>query len=116
MSLLLRHELLPDSPAVRHNEPLGDAEPDCNTLVICPLRNFRYWQCPVRRAFTEIVEKKYPRATSPEMTAAREKELRGLIERGAFGVALDEEVPADANILRGRLVLAIKETGTDREV
>jgi hypothetical protein len=43
---------------------------------------------PFATFVTEIVDKKDPRATSPKMTAAREKDLRGLIERGAFEVVL----------------------------
>eukprot|EP00171_Calliarthron_tuberculosum_P023746 IDg23746t1 len=54
---------------------------------------------------TEIVDAKDPRATSKEISDAKKKEIRGLLERGTFKLILHEEVPSDANVLPGRFVL-----------
>jgi len=59
---------------------------------------------------TEIIDRKDSRATSPEMTAAKQAEVRDLLRRGTFKVILREDVPSDANVLPGRFVLAIKST------
>ena len=57
---------------------------------------------------TEIIDVKYPRSTSTEMTATKKKEIRNLLERGTFKVILKEDIPTDANVLPGGVVLAIK--------
>eukprot|EP00171_Calliarthron_tuberculosum_P023469 IDg23469t1 len=59
---------------------------------------------------SEIIDAKDPRAASKEMSDAKKKEVRGLLERGTFKLILHEEVPSDANVLPGRFVLAIKST------
>lgn len=59
---------------------------------------------------TEVVQPKDPRATSSEMLAARQAEIKNLLKRGTFKVVLTEDVPKDANVLPGRFVLAIKST------
>lgn len=42
------------------------------------------------------------------MSAAKRKEIKGLLERGTFIVFLKQYVPANANVLLGRLILSIK--------
>ena len=42
------------------------------------------------------------------MTKAKLDKIRGPLERGAFKVVLQEDIPADANCLPGRFVLALK--------
>eukprot|EP00171_Calliarthron_tuberculosum_P023324 IDg23324t1 len=59
---------------------------------------------------TEVINNYDPRASCKEMSEAKRKEIRGLLERGTFKVILKEDVPADANVLPGRLILAIKST------
>ena len=56
------------------------------------------------------------RAKDPRFREAREREIRGLLERGTWKVVLKENVPKDANIIGGRFVLAIKDEGTKKEV
>ena len=59
---------------------------------------------------TEIIDLQYPRADSLDMTEAKEKEIRSLLESGTFTVILKQDIPSNANILPGRFVLAIKTT------
>ena len=42
------------------------------------------------------------------MTAAKIKEIKGLLARGTFKVILREDIPPDGNVLPGCFVLAIK--------
>jgi Reverse transcriptase (RNA-dependent DNA polymerase) len=65
---------------------------------------------------TEIIDKKDPRTHDPRMEAAKRKEIQGLLKRGTFKVILKSEIPDGANVLGGRYVLSIKDTGTNREV
>ncbi len=81
--------------------------------------------CPWRRDYVrsrnvpvniiELIEKGDPRATSPKMRAAMQKEIEGLMKRGTFKIVLKEEVPENANILGGRLLLVIKDVNTGEE-
>jgi hypothetical protein len=57
---------------------------------------------------TEAVENKDPRSNGPEFSAAKQKELPGLLERGTFKVVLREEIPKNAPVMTGRFVLVIK--------
>ena len=59
---------------------------------------------------TEMISDKDPRASCPEMTAAKKAEIRNLLERGTFKVVIKKDVPPNANVLPGRFVLAIKST------
>jgi Reverse transcriptase (RNA-dependent DNA polymerase) len=65
---------------------------------------------------TEAVENKDPRSNGPEFSAAKQKELLGLLERGTFKVVLREEIPKNAPVMKGRFVLVIKNRETDHEV
>jgi hypothetical protein len=62
------------------------------------------------------VENKDPRANGPDFSAAKQKELLGLLERGTFKVVLREEIPKNAPVMKGRFVLVIKNRDTDQEV
>jgi len=64
---------------------------------------------------TEVISGSDPRANSPEMTAAKRKEIKGLLDRGTFKVVLREEIDPDANVLPGRFVMSIK-SSEDGEV
>ena len=57
---------------------------------------------------TEIVDKDDPRSMCTEMHQAKMKEVRDLLQRGAFRVMLKEELPGGSNALTARFVLAIK--------
>ena len=57
---------------------------------------------------TEIIDLQDPRADRLDMTEAKKKEIRNLLERGTFKVILKQDIPSDAQILPGRFVLATK--------
>jgi len=65
---------------------------------------------------TEIISSSDQRASDPRMKEAKRKEMKGLLDRGTFKIVLRSEIPDEANRLGGRYVLAIKDSGTDREV
>jgi hypothetical protein len=48
--------------------------------------------------------------------SAKKKEIAGLICRGTWKVVLKEELEPDANIMSGRFVLSIKNSGTNEEM
>jgi hypothetical protein len=57
-----------------------------------------------------------PRQNDQKFIDAKQKEIVGLVKRRTWNVALKSEIPANANILRGRFVLAVKDSGTDNEI
>ena len=59
---------------------------------------------------TEILQGDDPRASSTEMSEAKRKEIKGLLDRGTFRIILGEDIPPDGNVLPGRFVLAVKST------
>ena len=63
---------------------------------------------------TEVIQYSDPRAE--KFAEAKKKEIQGLIDRNTWKVVLKRDVPVDANVLGGRLVLAIKDEGTRNEV
>ena len=63
---------------------------------------------------TEVIHPSDPRAE--KLKEAKKKEIQGLIDRRTWKIVLKDEVPADANVLGGRFVLAIKDEGTRNEV
>lgn len=63
----------------------------------------------------EIIKKRDPRAKSSRMKEAIRKEIAGLLERGVFKVIMKEDIPKNANVMGGRSVICIKETGTQEE-
>jgi hypothetical protein len=62
------------------------------------------------------VENKDPRANGPAFSAAKQKVLLCLLERGTFKVVLREEILKNAPVMKGRFVLVIKNRETDQEV
>jgi hypothetical protein len=46
------------------------------------------------------VENEGPRANGPDFSAAKQKELLGLLDRGTFKVALREEIPRNAPVMK----------------
>jgi hypothetical protein len=65
---------------------------------------------------TEAVENKDPRANGPDFSAAKQKELLGLLDRGTFKGVMREEIPKNAPVMKGRFVLVIKNRETDQEI
>jgi len=63
---------------------------------------------------TEVIEPHDPRVW--KFDEAKKKEIEGLLKRKTWKIVCREEVPDNANILRGRFILAIKDEGTDREI
>ena len=64
---------------------------------------------------TEILQSDDPRTRSAEMSEAKRREIKGLLDRGTFKIILREDIPTDGNVLPGRFVLAVKST-EDEEV
>lgn len=58
----------------------------------------------------EVIELTDRRALSKQMKQAKLAELRSLFDRVTFKVVLKEDTPANANVLSGRVFLAIKST------
>ena len=75
-----------------------------------PLSNFTTPTLDSDIFMTEIIPNSDDRASTPEMLEARAEEIRNLIKRKTFKVILKEDLPADANVLPGRFVLALKST------
>jgi hypothetical protein len=48
---------------------------------------------------SEAVENKDPRANGPDFSAAKKRELLGLLERGRFKAVLREEIPKNAPVM-----------------
>ena len=59
---------------------------------------------------TEILQGDGPRANSREMSEAKRKEIKGLLDRSTFKIILREDIPPDGNVLPRRFVLAVKST------
>lgn len=57
---------------------------------------------------TEVLDPTGDCALSPKKAAAKQLEIRNLIERGTFKFILKYELPSYGNILPGRFLLAIK--------
>ena len=57
---------------------------------------------------TETLHPADSRRDSPEFIKAKQKEMKGLIDRGTWKAVLRKDLPHDANILSGRYVLTIK--------
>jgi len=64
---------------------------------------------------TEILHYKDPRSRSQSLEAekARQNEIENLVRRGTWKLVLEEEVPADGNIISGSFVITIKDVETD---
>jgi hypothetical protein len=57
---------------------------------------------------SEAVQNRSPRANGPDFSAAKQRELRALLQRGTFKVVLREDIPKNAPVMKGRFVLVIK--------
>ena len=75
-----------------------------NTLAPPPFGTF----------LTEAISPKDLRAS--QFADAERKEIQGLIDRGTWKVVLKDELSENGNILKGRFVLAIKDSGKDKEI
>ena len=69
---------------------------------------------PFSSFITEEIKQRDPRAR--KFSAAKRKEIEGLIKRGTWKIVAKDEVPDNANVLGGRFVLTIKDSGTNKEV
>lgn len=65
---------------------------------------------------TEILQPNDLRIESPDFDLAKTKEIKGLLDRKAFRVVLEEDLERDANVLGGRFVLTIRNKGTNDEI
>ena len=68
---------------------------------------------PFSSFLTETIKPNDPRAR--QFATAKKKEIDGLIRRKTWKIVAKEEVPRNANILGGRFVLTIKDSGTSKE-
>ena len=71
-------------------------------------------KAPFSSFITEEIKSNDPRAS--QFSAAKRKEIEGLIKRGTWKIVKKDEVPQNANVLGGRFVLTIKDSGTNKEV
>jgi hypothetical protein len=70
---------------------------------------------PVNNTYlTEVIHPGDPRACM--FSDAKQKGIRGLLDRGTFEIVYKNSVPKKANVLGGRFVLALKDEGTPKEV
>lgn len=69
-----------------------------------------------RILITEVLTPRDVRGDSSEFTAAKKREIEGLISRGTWKLVLRDDVPKNANILGGRFVLTIKDAETDKPI
>ena len=63
---------------------------------------------------TEVIHPNDPRAQ--QFDKAKRREIEGLIERNTWKVVSRNEIPDISNVSNGRFVLAIKDSGTKREL
>ena len=101
-----------------HIKPYYRPDADTSEILFQQLKPFKSGNAPAPPPcdilLTEVVSPKDPRAS--QFADAKRKEIQGLIDRGTWKVVLKDELPDDANILKGRFVLAIKDGGTDKEI
>jgi hypothetical protein len=69
---------------------------------------------PFQMLLSEVIGPSDPRAAL--FDAAKQKEIQRLIERGTWKVVLKDEMPENPNIMCGRFVLTIKDSGTSKEI
>ena len=56
----------------------------------------------------EVIPENDPRANTPEMQKAKQKEIDNLVQRGVFEFVKRSDIPKGANVITSRFVLAIK--------
>ena len=71
---------------------------------------------PKNTFLTDTLHPSDPRCKFPEFAEASRKEIKGLVDRGTWKIALKKNFPKGANILSGRYVLVIKNVETDKPV
>jgi hypothetical protein len=69
---------------------------------------------PFQVHLSEVIGPSDPRAAL--LDAAKQKDIQGLIECGTWKVVLKDEMPENPNIMGGRFVLTIKDSGTSKEI
>ncbi len=62
---------------------------------------------------TEVLHHSDKRIRSDEVEEARRKEIENHVRRGTWGMIFEEDVPEDAKVISGSLVITIK--GVDTE-
>ena len=94
-------------------DPLGPRHFNISQIKPAPLPIDTFHSAPSNKIrdipdimHTEIIQESDPRASL--FDEAKQKELNGLFERGAFKIVLREEVEDNPNIVPSRYVLAIK--------
>lgn len=63
---------------------------------------------------TEVLHPRDPRNNCTDADKAKRKEIEALVKRGTWKIVFKDEVPQDANVIRGRFVMYIKDTETDK--
>lgn len=100
-----------------NRQPTNNAAEDLDILH-CMMKTFRSSSNPKLEFYnvllSEEIKPNDPRASL--FNEAKVKEINGLIERGTWKIVCKDDVPTNANILGGRFVLTIKNTGTDQEL
>ena len=94
-------------------KPFLDAEPAASHIMstVAPaIRKYASEPTPDDCYVTEVIHENDPRSHTPEMEAAKMREVRDLLKRGTFKVILKEELPHNANALPAHFVLAIMST------
>lgn len=101
-----------------HDLPETDAPIDPSEFFNDMFKPFRYENHPkppcIDVHLTEILSPDDPRTAL--FNDAKQKEIKGLIDRGTWKLICKDEVLDNANILGGRFVLAIKDAGADKEI
>jgi hypothetical protein len=69
---------------------------------------------PFQVHLSEVIGPSDPRAAL--FDAAKQKEIQGLIECGTWKVVLKDEMSENPNIMGGRFVLTIKDSGMSKEI
>lgn len=72
-------------------------------------------ETPLQVLLTEAIPRGHPRLDTEAFRAAAQKEVKGLHERGTFEKVKFRDLPAGANVLRGRMVYTLKNKGTPDE-
>ena len=62
---------------------------------------------------TKVLHPRDPRNNCEEALNAKRKEIEALVSRGTWKVVIEEEIPADSNVINARFVITIKDVETD---
>jgi hypothetical protein len=69
-----------------------------------------------RVGLTDVLTTNARRRFDPRFRAAKNKEIKGLARHGTWRVVCAEDLPDNANVMRGRFVLTIKNINTGKEI